>query len=382
MGRGGVLPSVDYDSTVAFLRQQHGDDWDKIATSFAAFLRFTGTLGGDEAKAQRHIDPQAFTPRILEHRYHYWCWRQEQRIGERRKARAARRQKRRSGEEEGEECVPSGFNILKDNLREQVEGIHARVRASLPTLGDDSSSESSDGEMPEVFFSGYDWNKIKLPGDEDWGSPEREPATAHPASAPSAASPPAPVQRVPMEPSIKSKDKEVPAAAAGETDEQPQRKEREKYGVRARGFFERPFARPSDCVDDPDDDAALDAEFLRKLESTAPAAQPESSRPRMSILEAVERAALDDATFGLAANVFSGVPEAKAPPTEVDPPSPPAPAPKAKAASPTRAEPRVPVSRPGRWQVIEHSDDSDDEPAPAAKGAKGKGKGKGRPSAP
>eukprot|EP01062_Namystynia_karyoxenos_P072719 TRINITY_DN690_c0_g3_i1.p1 TRINITY_DN690_c0_g3~~TRINITY_DN690_c0_g3_i1.p1 ORF type:complete len:410 (+),score=96.52 TRINITY_DN690_c0_g3_i1:98-1327(+) len=360
-----VMPEVDLDATVAWLGLRHNHDWEAVAHSFAAFLNFVDTLGGDDKIRMRKVDPLSFTPRLLEHRWHYWCWRREQRRAEQaarprgngKKTRAAQLS---AGLGEGVEEGPSGFNILRDSLKAQVDDIHAQVQGMLPSLADDDSSSDGD-DMPEVFFSGHDWSKVKLPGDPGWEDPDRSPPRAAKpqqaakprAPAPSPAAPPAPAQ---------------PAADAA-----PRR--REPFGVFQRGFVSRPMMRPSEC--DPDDDDALEADFMRRLE------QSDSRQPRARSPSELDRLlSLVQADAASPEHPAHSAPAAS-PPRQC-PPAATADESSAKAASPPRglqqksaaAAQRAVPQRPGRWQVIEHSDDSDDEPA-APPAGKGKGKGKG-----
>eukprot|EP01065_Artemidia_motanka_P027564 TRINITY_DN32756_c0_g1_i1.p1 TRINITY_DN32756_c0_g1~~TRINITY_DN32756_c0_g1_i1.p1 ORF type:complete len:428 (+),score=146.58 TRINITY_DN32756_c0_g1_i1:69-1286(+) len=365
---------VDLDSTVAFLKLKHAGDWDLVSRSFAAFLNFAATLGGDEAAMLRHVDPMSFTPRILENRWEYWCWRKQQ----------SREKKARTVPAlDGQACDPSGFNILKDSLRDQVQSIHQRVQDMLPSLeGDDSDSSGSEDEMPEVFFSGYDWSKVRLPGDAGWESP----TAASPERCEAAQSPPKVVPSIQTEPA---------KVAAGNVAKEVAKGESLGRGVLRRGFVKRPFCRPSEC-EDPEE------EFLQQLERTAPDAwcPPEQSAPErvqpkagadedtdeLEFLKQLERTAPDVPTAWREKTeerparkaTAETAPQAEAwrvtaADGDSDDEAVPDPKPVPK---PVPKPDRFADKRRHRWTVVEHSDDSDDEPAAPADG-KGKGKGKG-----
>ena len=167
---------IDYDATVYFLWKKHDGDWTKISNSFAAFLKFAQTLGGMQEKQLSHVDTSMLCdPRILQHRVEYIRWKLSQK-------QEARRERKKSkllhaGLEEdsvfGGKSVPSGHNVLQNSLGDRLAEIADEVRNNLPTIEEasDSDSDSENGSLPEVFFSGYDWSKMKLPGDEgfSWG---------------------------------------------------------------------------------------------------------------------------------------------------------------------------------------------------------------------
>eukprot|EP01060_Flectonema_neradi_P019610 TRINITY_DN2684_c1_g1_i1.p1 TRINITY_DN2684_c1_g1~~TRINITY_DN2684_c1_g1_i1.p1 ORF type:complete len:374 (+),score=96.23 TRINITY_DN2684_c1_g1_i1:49-1122(+) len=167
---------IDYDATVFFLWKKHDGDWDKISKSFSVFLKFAESLGGMEEKQLCHVDPAMLCePKILQHRLEYIKWKLSQKQESRKEKKKTKKLHSLLEEDSvfGGKSVPSGHNILKNSLSDRLAEIADEVRNSLPTIDDHSDSDTdSEGSLPEVFFSGYDWSKMKLPGDEgfNWES--------------------------------------------------------------------------------------------------------------------------------------------------------------------------------------------------------------------
>eukprot|EP01064_Diplonema_japonicum_P015394 TRINITY_DN23125_c0_g1_i1.p1 TRINITY_DN23125_c0_g1~~TRINITY_DN23125_c0_g1_i1.p1 ORF type:complete len:356 (+),score=99.21 TRINITY_DN23125_c0_g1_i1:69-1070(+) len=151
---------VNYDATVYFLYKKHNGDMRSVAHSFRSFMKFANTLGGEEAARLGHVDEFYYTEEVLEQRVAYYEW----------KLRSKREKKKKTYEKDtvfGGLAIPSGHNILKGTLDSRMEEIADEVRKQLPSIGmNDEDDASSDESLPEVFFSGIDWDKVKLPGDE------------------------------------------------------------------------------------------------------------------------------------------------------------------------------------------------------------------------
>lgn len=391
---------IDYDATVAWLGRRHDGDWDRVAHSFTAFLRFAATLGGDEAAALRHVDPLSFTPNILESRAAYQNWRHGEAQRERAERRRSKRQYQTTGhtgvEEEQEDSIfggkakPSGFSVLKDSIADKVEDIHAKVRTMLPSIDEDGDDDDddSDGSIPEVFFSNYDWSKIRLPGDPGWDEDSPRGVKSQPVR-----SPPAPTTTTG---SVKKSELMAESKPEPQADVVSGRKVRQPFGVLPRGFFERPFKRPSECdTEDPIPDEE-ELERFERLERSLGIDRKSDGNPNMpspfDAASALNKALSDHGVSDADLQAVAGRTTAKTIPavpshqpatrrwnvvdgnddSDDEPSQPPA--------KPVRADPpaatAAPAQRPGRWQVIEHSDDSDDDEPSSGKG-KGKGKGKG-----
>eukprot|EP00755_Sulcionema_specki_P010661 Sspe_Gene.47077::Locus_23757_Transcript_1_3_Confidence_0.500_Length_1273::g.47077::m.47077 len=365
--------AVDLDATVHYLQTKHRGDWDKVAQSYRAFLAFMRTLGDEERMQLSHVDPAHYTPRILEHRWHYFCWKAGRKREEARRERATRLAKKQEDAQYERDMIfggvakPSGHNVLKDSLSDQLQKIQDEVRRNLPTIAmgleDDDEGDSEEDEevleMPKIFFSGIDWEKAKLPGDPGWESGDDE------------SSVPPPVQHNTFARETLSA---ILPASQRLADSIAELERCQKTGPMAdldrirmgdlsalkRGFIPNRPPRPSECKYDEDDnddagDEYLTAQFFKNMPAASVPAQ--NGTRHADIPNEVH-------------------PE---PPREVPVVRQPVPANDPHPSTGTNGNGEdTAVRRAGRWTVIEHSDDSDDDTDLAGKAGKaGKGGKKG-----
>eukprot|EP01059_Diplonema_ambulator_P010173 TRINITY_DN20173_c0_g1_i2.p1 TRINITY_DN20173_c0_g1~~TRINITY_DN20173_c0_g1_i2.p1 ORF type:complete len:326 (+),score=108.72 TRINITY_DN20173_c0_g1_i2:596-1573(+) len=309
---------LNYDATVYFLYRKHGGDMEKVLRSFRAFLKFAATLGNEECAQLEHVDEFYYTEEVLRSRVGYWEWK----VGEMRRVKKERKQKYEKDTVFGGTAVPSGHNVFKDSLKGRLDEIAAEVRTMLPTI-DDSDSDSA-GSIPEVFFSGVDWSKTKLPGDEGfhWDSSDNDvDDKADPPSMPPSRTPHQDLAKEVLPPSTLL----PPSTITSQLDSLPtetlatQLRSGDMSALKRALNPNRPL-RPSQCRYD------------------------EDGNP----LDGIEPATTDDADDAAMLKEF--MEKAKQP-----------------------DQPSTAPQRGGRWTIIEHSDSSDDDDCHNLKGGKGKG---------
>ena len=383
---------INYDATADYIYTRLGGDMDRVVPAYQAFLRFASHFP-EEQRQLSHVDTGMFDARILRHRVEYFQWKRSQAREARRAAKTATKlplpvdpTEDTFGEDPifGGSAAPSAHSVLTHSLSDQLKQMVNEVQVRLPNL--DFEEDSSDDESePEIFFSGLDWKTIKLPGDEgfSWDAePEKE------------------ILQVEAKPEIKEKEKE---------------KEKEKPVVSSRALASKLL--PSDVLPTEGSLSKLRSELAKLSDSERFCQTLDDSHLSEGDFALMKRAinpkrpkrpsdmAYDDDGFPL---LTTDLPAAKEcpPPSGVLPKSFFTEFPDDLRACESRIEEvaveevevamemdaeeeqcqakvQAPASRPGRWTVIEHSDDSTSEeeaavPQRGAKGGKGKG-GKGAP---